>query len=68
MELKCLQLMKIFVLIQILKGYLFNAFEMIGGMGGFNEVALDKYPEVEKINMFIMQATHQQLLTGLQLL
>ena len=26
------------------------AFEMIGGMGGFNEVALDKYPEVEKIN------------------
>ena len=23
---------------------------MIGGMGGFNDVALDKYPEVEKIN------------------
>jgi len=29
---------------------LMPAFEMIGGMGGFNEVALDKYPEVEKIN------------------
>ncbi len=29
---------------------LIPAFEMIGGMGGFNEVALDKYPEVEKIN------------------
>ena len=26
------------------------AFEMIGTMGGFNDVALDKYPEVEKIN------------------
>ena len=29
---------------------LMPAFEMIGGMGGFNDVALDKYPEVEKIN------------------
>lgn len=29
---------------------LMPAFEMIGGMGGFDEVALDKYPEVEKIN------------------
>ena len=29
---------------------LMPAFEMIGGMGGFNEVALDKYPEVEKTN------------------
>ena len=29
---------------------LMSAFEMIGGMGGFNDVALDKYPEVEKIN------------------
>jgi len=29
---------------------LMPAFEMIGTMGGFNDVALDKYPEVEKIN------------------
>ncbi len=29
---------------------LMPAFEMIGGMGGFNDVALDKYPEVERIN------------------
>jgi len=29
---------------------LMPAFEMIGGMGGFNDIALDKYPEVEKIN------------------
>ena len=29
---------------------LMPAFEMIGGMGGFDDVALDKYPEVEKIN------------------
>ena len=29
---------------------LMPAFEMIGGLGGFNDVALDKYPEVEKIN------------------
>ncbi len=29
---------------------LIPAFEMIGGMGGFNDVALDKYPEVERIN------------------
>ncbi len=29
---------------------LMSAFEMVGGMGGFNDVALDKYPEVEKIN------------------
>ena len=26
------------------------AFQMIGSMGGFNDVALDKYPEVEKID------------------
>ena len=29
---------------------LMPAFEMIGTMGGFNDVALDKYPEVEKID------------------
>ena len=29
---------------------LMPAFEMIGGMGGFNDVALDRYPEVERIN------------------
>lgn len=29
---------------------LMPAFEMIGSMGGFDDVALDKYPEVEKID------------------
>ena len=29
---------------------LMPAFQMIGSMGGFNDVALDKYPEVEKID------------------
>ena len=47
---------------------LMPAFEMIGGMGGFNEVALDKYLKLKKLIMFIMQVTHQRLLTGLQLL
>ena len=43
---------------------LMPAFEMIGGMGGFNEVALDKYPEVEKINHVHHAGTSSAIVDG----
>ena len=36
------------------------SFEMMGQMG-FDAVALQKYPEAQKLIMFTMQVTHQAL-------